>query len=295
MPYKYFVCLIIMLQAFFAAGQDLSAATPATGWRTVYSPQDSAAVVRWLQLPVTGNDVLFFAGRLMGRPYVGGTLEGNDPERLVVNLGGLDCTTFVETVFALTLTKRQGSDKFSDFCRNLERLRYRGGKMDGYLSRLHYFTWWMRDNIRRGQIAPVADGKLCTADMTVNNSYMSSHPEKYEMLRRHPEWVSAIAEMERQANGADGKYLPEEATRLSRQQLGMIQDGDLIAIVTKKDGLDYSHLGLAFWGKDGKLHMMHASTIYKKVVKDPTDLYTYLKRQKSAVGIRVFRLAASGQ
>ena len=174
-----------------------------------------------------------------------------------MNLRGLDCTTFVETVYALALTKRQKSDSFSDFCHNLESLRFRGGKMNGYLSRLHYFTWWMHDNTARGNVAEV-----CL-------------PEA----------------LERQANGSDGSYLREGATAGNGRQLAAIHDGDLIAIVTTKDGLDYSHLGLAVWGKDGRLHMMHASTIYKRVIEDRTDLYTYLKRQRQAVGIRVFRLA----
>ena len=44
---------------------------------------------------------LDFARRLKGRPYVASTLEVADPERLVVNLRGLDCATLVETASAL--------------------------------------------------------------------------------------------------------------------------------------------------------------------------------------------------
>lgn len=259
--------------------------------QVVYTKADSTEVAHLLRLPVQGNDVLFFARKFLGRPYVAHTLEGHDPESLVVNLRGLDCTTFVETVWALTLTKRQGSDRFADFCHNLESLRYRGGKMNGYLSRLHYFTWWTHDNSVRGNVTEVRIPGAQTTPMQVRNHYMSSHPELYEMLRRHPQWTDSIAALERLANGADGVYLQESATGSSRQELGAIRDGDLIAIVTTKDGLDYSHLGLAVWGKDGRLHMMHASTIYKQVTEDRTDLHTYLKRQRSAVGIRVFRLA----
>lgn len=268
-----------------------AAQTGTKSGRVVCTRADSAEVVRLLRLPVQGNDVLFFARQFLGRPYVAHTLEGHDPERLVVNLRGLDCTTFVETVYALTLTKRQNSDSFSDFCHNLESLRYRGGKMNGYLSRLHYFTWWMHDNAARGNVAEVRLPEALTAPLYVRNHYMSRHPQLYGMLRRHPEWTDSIAAQERQANGSDGSYLREGATAGNGRQLAAIHDGDLIAIVTTKDGLDYSHLGLAVWGKDGRLHMMHASTIYKRVVEDRTDLYTYLKRQRQAVGIRVFRLA----
>lgn len=291
MIHKIFALLLASLALLQTEAHPAAGPAPRSlGGDVVYTARDSATVVRLLREQVRGNDVLFYARQFLGRPYVGATLEGHDPERLVVNLRDLDCTTFVETVYALTLTKRQGSDKFSDFCQNLERLRYRNGRRNGYLSRLHYFTWWMHDNLARGTIVPVTDKAHCTAPIRVNNFYMSRYPDKYEMLRRHPEWVDSIAAMEKAMNGPDGYYLPEEATGLSRRELGFVRDGDLIAIVTTRAGLDYSHLGLACWGKDGKLHMMHASSLYKKVVMDPNDLYTYLKRQKSAVGIRLFRL-----
>ena len=71
--------------------------------------------------------------------------------------------------------------------------------------------------------------------------------------------------------------------------MGFIKDGDIIAIVTKKKGLDYSHLGFAVWGEDGKLRLLNASSVHKKVVEEPMTLYQYLKRNPTSVGIRVFR------
>ena len=51
---------------------------------------------------------------------VGKTLEVNPVEELVVNLRELDCTTFVETVLALTLTTREGGQKWDDYCQTLK-------------------------------------------------------------------------------------------------------------------------------------------------------------------------------
>ena len=56
----------------------------------------------------------------------------------------------------------------------------------------------------------------------------------------------------------------EQYTSLSQKDLSAIHDGDLIAIVTTKKGIDYSHLGFAVWGKDGKLHLLNASSITTK-------------------------------
>lgn len=259
--------------------------------RAVYVAEDSARVAALLADTSRTPDVLSYARCFLGKPYVAHTLEVADPEQLMVNLRQLDCTTLVETVLALTLTRRQGTDgSFEAFCRNLERLRYRGGSMDGYLSRLHYFTWWMHDAIDKGLMEEVCDKRFCTARINVRNYYMSQHPDRYKMLASHPERTDSIRRIEEAHNGPDGCYLPKSATRLGRDKLGFIHDGDLVAIVTSKAGLDYSHLGFAVWGKDGRLHLLNASSLHKKVVEEPMTLFEYLQRQKSAMGIRLLRL-----
>jgi len=71
--------------------------------------------------------------------------------------------------------------------------------------------------------------------------------------------------------------------------LGIIEDGDILAMITSKPGLDTSHIGIAVW-QNGRLHLLNASNIYKKVVLDTQTLYTYQQKQASQLGIRVFRL-----
>jgi len=256
----------------------------------VYTAKDSARVCELLRMDAGANDVLFFARKFIGLPYVAHTLEVADPEQLVVNLHGLDCTTYVETVLALALTYREGSDRFGDYCRNLERLRYRRGVRDGYLSRLHYFAWWMHDNVDKGLVSEVKDKKHWDAPLTVNDYYMTKNWQQYRMLKAHPEWVPEITRMEKAANGPDGTYLPEKYLNLTKKDLGAIENGDVIAIVTTKAGLDYSHLGFAVWGKDGKLHLLNASSVYKKVVEDSNTLFKYLGERKTSIGIRLLRL-----
>lgn len=257
--------------------------------QTLYTPKDSAEVVEILKKDLKGPDVLALARHFINRPYVAGTLEGNNPEKLVVNLRQLDCATLVETVGALVMTKRQGGDKFSDFCRNLENIRYRDGHINGYLSRLHYFTWWKHYNMQRGIISEVKVADKFNVPLYININFMSKHPEKYPHLVAHPEDIDSIAAMERAICGRDGTYIPKRFTSLSKTQLPQIQNGDIIAIVTSKQGLDYAHLGFSVWGKDGKLHLLNASMIYKKVVEDSISLHDYLSKHKSFIGIRVFR------
>ena len=84
------------------------------------------------------------------------------------------------------------------------------------------------------------------------------------------------------------RYIPRVNLNKGRQTpLGLIKDGDILAIVTRKQGLDTSHIGFALWGKDGKLHLLNASQIHKKVVSEPMTLFEYMGKHPSQLGIRV--------
>ena len=267
-----------------------------------YQRSDSIAVVGLLKKgahqPASENLMLFYAQALKGKPYVGHTLEVNPVEELAVNLRELDCTTLVENVLALTMTTRQHSTRFDDFCRNLCRIRYRDGQLDGYASRNHYFSEWIRSNedLRivsevtgkaedsRGAYFPFIDAQK------LNCTYMSTHPGRYPMLKDDKATLKLIKENEHRINGRTVRYIPRRLLDRSRKELACVQDGDILAIVTKKEGLDISHIGIAVWGKDGKLHLLNASQIHKKVVLEPMTLADYMKKHPTQLGIRVIRL-----
>ena len=63
--------------------------------------------------------VLFYAEKLKGTPYVAHTLE-SDSEMLTINIDQLDCTTFVETLYALSRTTLNGRYSWRDFANNIE-------------------------------------------------------------------------------------------------------------------------------------------------------------------------------
>ena len=233
---------------------------------------------------------LDFARKFLGRPYVAATLEVADPEQVVVNLQGLDCATLVETSQALAMTRREGKTDVASYTRNLEKIRYFKGKNRGYTSRLHYLSFWMADLTKRKVAKEVVLPQALTQPLEIRLNYMSTHADAYPFLKNHPERVREIAQLERKYSGKVGRFLPKSNAGLSRTQLGAIQDGDIITVVTQKAGLDYSHQGIAFWGNDGKLHMLHASSERKRVIADERTLEDYLKRISHARGIRVFRI-----
>ena len=255
---------------------------------------DSVTICRLLaesrQLPSTACLPLFFAQKFIGRPYVASTLEGDKTERLVVNTRQLDCTTLVETVTALTLCAQNRQYTYFAYKHALVDLRCRGGVINGYPSRLHYFTEWILDNTRAGVVTEVqSPNPPFTAVQTVKVSYMSTHPQSYQALREHPEFVGAISQMERQVSGRQFRYIPKKLVGNSKLLRGAVRDGDIIAITCNKAGLDIAHVGFAVWKKDG-LHLLNASQLHKKVVSEPMTLYRYLQKHSSHTGIRIIRI-----
>ena len=65
----------------------------------------------------------------LGTPYVPQTLELGPDERVVVNLRGLDCTTYVENVLVLSRLAREGKLSWARYVDGLEEVRYRGGRL----------------------------------------------------------------------------------------------------------------------------------------------------------------------
>lgn len=259
-----------------------------------YSKSDSVSVERILSEAKTErkeqNRMLYFGKKFIGVPYVAHTLENGNSEHLIVNLRELDCTTFVENVLALALCDIENKRTFSDFCNNLRKVRYFGGRIDDYSSRLHYFTWWAEDNIQKGIIREIsADDFPFTAVQKVSINYMSAHPELYKHLKSKPDMIQKIRQKELRTSGKTYRYIPKSLLNESADRIGIVHTGDIVAIITSKSGLDTSHIGIAVW-QDGKLHLLNASSIYKKVVLDKSTFYQYSQRQKSQLGIRVFRL-----
>ena len=261
---------------------------------TLRAQTDSLRVVQLLEQgrkEATAPLHLWYARQLIGTPYVAQTLEVNQQERLVVNLHQLDCTTFVETALALALTQEQGSTHYTDYCKNLTRIRYRDGRLDGYPSRNHYFTQWIESNERLGIVKEVKSLKApFTAVQRISLHYMSRYPHYYPMLKNDKQAQVRIRQYERECEGHVVHYIPrEQLNQPKASPLGIIHDGDILAIVTRKDGLDTSHIGLAVWGEDNQLHLLNASQIHNEVILEPMTLYEYMGKHPSQLGVRVIR------
>ena len=249
---------------------------------------DSIRVEKWLKEAVTLSKdscrTLHFAKLMMGVPYVAGTLDGNEEERLVVRTNALDCTTFVETVLAFCIADKRGERDFNGFKKALTDVRYRDGILNGYTSRLHYFSDWIRNNEQMGFVKECTSETACAQPKELWLDFMTTHVDSYLPMKKDASLVEEMAAQEKNWQGTVVSYIPKEKLDLSSDEL-KIKDGDILTITTNIKGLDVVHVGFAFWKAD-KLHLLHASSNAKKVIEDPQSLYDYSKNKKAHTGVR---------
>jgi hypothetical protein len=243
-------------------------------------------IVNILPPPAPVSQRVIAAGTaFLGTPYVASTLETEGEERLVINLRGVDCTTLVEYVTAIAIRSRTNMNKFGDFADELTSLRYRGGIVDDYTSRLHYFTEWLKDNERKGYLTLVSDNiGDATMDPVVN--FMTSNPGHYRQLKENPALVKKMASIEKGMAGFNMRYVSKDRIEQIAHQ---IRDGDIIAFVTTIKGLDVSHTGVAIF-QNQRLHLLHASLNAGEVEITSEPLSEYLKGRRNVSGILVARI-----
>lgn len=240
------------------------------------------------QLPLkdksTGELAKEVGESFLGLPYVAQTLEVGDEEALVVNLRGMDCTTYVENVVAFSKFRQSENQVFEDYTNWLRKIRYREGVLNGYASRLHYFSDWIEDNERKGILKNITQ-EIGGKPLRKQLDFMSTHRSSYPRLKDDLTYQQ-IKEVEGNLKGRDLYYIPkEEIVKVESQ----IKDGDIIAITTVIGGLDITHVGFAVKKEDGRVYLMHASLSGSVIVSD-IPLADYMKKFKRNTGIMVCRL-----
>lgn len=217
-------------------------------------------------------------------PYVAKTLEVGDTETLVINLEGLDCTTYVENVLAFNMMLDQGKTDFDSFTAILKTIRYKDGELNGYGSRLHYFTEWIRNNAQKGLVKDItADIGGVAIQKDIN--FMGTHRDLYPFLKDDTNFEK-ILDTEAELAKESFCYLPQDQVAAHEH---LIKTGDIIALATSIKGLDVTHTGIATREKDGRIHLLHASTGSMKVEVSKKPLADYLKKVNKNIGIMVVR------
>ena len=233
----------------------------------------------------TSQELILEIGKsFLGTAYVEKTLELPGEEKLVINLIGLDCTTYLESVVALAQTIREKEFSFEGFEEKLEHLRYLNGQNTGYPSRLHYFSDWIYENQQKGLLKDITQ-EIGGESYPNQPSFMSENPRFYPQLADLT-LVEKLKEREALIKTRPYFFIPKEKIQQLESKL---EPGDLIAITTHMKNLDIVHVGFAV-RQNGRIHLMHASSVSKKVEISTLPLSEYLLGNKSQSGIMVSRL-----
>lgn len=236
-----------------------------------------------LQTRSMGEVMVAVGTSFIGTPYVAHTLEQPGEEHLVVNLRGLDCVTFVENTLALSQCIKLGQHSFEEYKQQLQRLRYRKGVIDGYPSRLHYFSDWIDDNETKKVVRNVTR-EAGGVPFEKKLSFMSSHPSAYRQMG-YPAIREKVRETESMINTRRHFYIRKQQLHDVEKK---IEAGDIIGITTSIEGLDIIHTGLAVRA-NGVLRYLHAPLSKGTVQITEQSLVDYLMGHEKYTGVMVAR------
>jgi hypothetical protein len=230
--------------------------------------------------------VIALAQSFIGTEYAANTIDAPGKEQLIVNLQTLDCVTFYEKSLVLARCIKKNKQTFDDYKKELQFIRYRGGVIDGYASRLHYTSDYFFDNEKKSVLNDVTK-KLGGVVFKKKINFMSAHPDSYLQLKNSPENVKEIQKIEDEMNTRTMYHIPKADVK---EIASHIKNGDIVGITTTIDGLDCTHTGIALWQK-GKLYLLHAPIPGSKVQITALPLWEYLAKIKKDAGIMIARPA----
>ena len=228
-----------------------------------------------------------------GTPYKPYTLDaylrargspiGTEP--LTLSLSRFDCLTLVESCLAVARVAG-GKDEptWDGFGREVQRMRYRGGKRLGYTSRLHYFSEWITDGQKRG-LCRDRGAELGGVEDVRPLRFMTEHRTSYPALA-NDQVFREIGAIEHRLDGRSRRVVPSE-------RIGNVADrietGDVLGFATAIPGLDVTHTAFAYRGADGVLRVLHAPLSGGVVEVTRKTLPEYVAAIRHATGILVAR------
>ncbi len=282
----------------------------------VTTPEDSTLAVSVMEkIRETGGTTaqrMVNAGTmLLGQPYVAGTLDEREEEKLGIFLTRTDCIIFVETCMNLALASRVDAS-FETFATLEQMSRYRNGVCREYSDRVHYTTEWIRQGESRGILKDITldlGGEVYDDPI----DFMSTHTGSYSHLKNaDSDSVAAndlkvISEVEKTLNEVPFTYIPQE--KIAACEDG-IRSGDIVGLMSATEGLDIAHVVIAYvhypdgtpvLGKSASeafsetgtrpvVGFMHASMGAMKVIVDPKSINDYVNGRQSVTGIKVIRV-----
>ena len=130
-----------------------------------------------------GTVVQTVAQQLLNSKYQAGLLDRSIQETLVISLQEFDCLLFIENVLAIANNIVKQDYSYQAYTKEVENQRYWNGKMNGYCSRLHYFSDWIEDNQRRGKVTNIT-ANLGGVNTVKKLNFMTTHRSSYKSLAK---------------------------------------------------------------------------------------------------------------
>jgi hypothetical protein len=207
----------------------------------------------------------------LGTPYGDGPLgEGpgakHDPDP-IVDLGRVDCVTYVEQILALA-----AEDTYAAAVDVLQQIRYHNGAID-YGTRNHFF---IADWIRNNTFARDVTGSLNVACVQETRTIGR---RKFFELTKAPEYLADAHD--------EPLTLSYVAVSTASQVEPAIPSPALIVFIGKPTWLFASHCGF-FIRENGQGLLYHASSVGNEVVAVPFD--EYLNTNSKIVGFTVYTI-----
>ncbi len=227
----------------------------------------------------------------VGTPYEAFTLEaylkrGASPlstEPIALSLTRFDCVTLVESCLAIArVAATDSAPTWKRFSREVERMRYRGGRRLGYTSRLHYFSEWMSDGDSRGLVRDLGEELGGIVDRRPLR-FMTEHRGSYPALANDTVFRQ-IGAMEKRLDSHRRFMIPAEQNERVEDR---IESGDVLAFATSITGLDVSHAAFAYRDTDGTLRVLHAPLSGGAVEVTRATLPEYVANIRRATGILI--------
>ena len=285
--------------ALAAAAVGLPAPLRALQWEDPDQAHLTDWVTRLRTEGLTGADLPF--GRCAvrvgefaaGSPYQPGTLDayirsGGSPtatEPLTLSLSRFDCVTLVESCIAVgRVAGASGKPTWQRFGREVERMRYRGGRRRGYTSRLHYFSEWISDGEGRSLVRNLGR-ELGGVEDARPLRFMTEHRSSYPALSDDRVFRD-IESMEHRLDGAPRWMVP---TPRIPEIADRIETGDVLGFATAIPGLDVTHAAFAYRHREGSLRVLHAPLSGGVVEVARATLLEYVAAIHRATGILVAR------
>lgn len=241
----FLILAIILAHCFLTKDSEVTQANPANEkemdifWGK-WNSQLIEELIQNSKKYIAGDRIDYISKKFLETPYKANTLNTNKdlPEKLIVNLGEMDCSTFLDYVVALSL-----SNNLSDFYEKLRLVRYENGEIS-FITRNHFFTQWI--------------------DSVQNIDNISNTFEKFtceqKLLNKEEKWIKGIVPIYKEVC-----FIPKENFTES------LKNGDLIGFYTNSEGLDVTHVGIISINE--KILLRHASSKTNKIIEEPLEEY----------------------